>query len=91
MSDMIRATGAYHNTLKMHFRRLAAEARLVRHGTGTFDAANQIASYTGPEGTLDYAYDNTGQLIGVSGDRSETYSFDANCNRRLVAAASKHP
>ena len=29
----------------------------------SYNAANQITSYTGPEGTLDYSYDNTGYIL----------------------------
>ena len=50
----------------------------------SFDAGNQITSYTGPEGTLNYSYDNTGQLTGVSGARTESYSFDINGNRTMA-------
>ncbi len=49
----------------------------------TYDVANQLTSYTGPEGTLDYEYDHTGQLLSVSGARSESYSFDVNGNRTM--------
>src|SRR5260370_10603381 len=34
-------------------------------------------------GSLTYAYDNSGQLTGVSGARTETYTFDANGNRSM--------
>ena len=48
-----------------------------------YNAASQVTDYTGPEGPLNYAYDNTGQLTAVSGDRTENYSFDVNGNRTI--------
>ncbi len=35
---------------------------------------------------MQYSYDNLGQLIGVSGARQETYSYDANGNRLYAAS-----
>jgi RHS repeat-associated protein len=49
-----------------------------------FDVGSRISSYTGPEGTLDYEYDATGQLIGVTGARTESYSYDENGNRTMT-------
>ncbi len=34
IGDMIRGTGISRNMLKEHFRRLAEQGHLVRHGTG---------------------------------------------------------
>lgn len=34
MADAVRATGASRNTLKLHFRRLAADGAIVQHGKG---------------------------------------------------------
>jgi YD repeat-containing protein len=39
---------------------------------------------TGPEGTLNYSYDNLRQLTGVSGARTESYSYDINGNRTMT-------
>src|SRR5262249_39657676 len=50
----------------------------------TYDAASRITAYTGPEGTVNYSYDNTDQLTGASGARSESYSYDANGNRAMT-------
>jgi RHS repeat-associated protein len=49
----------------------------------SFDAANQLTSYTGPDGTLNYSYDATGELTGVTGAHSESYSYDLNGNRTM--------
>src|SRR5205085_11506385 len=40
-------------------------------------------SFTGPEGTLNYTYELTGQLTAVSGARTESYSYDLNGNRTM--------
>jgi RHS repeat-associated protein len=50
----------------------------------TFDVNSRITSYTGPEGTLNYAYDPSGQLLDVTGARSEDYSYDENGNRTMT-------
>lgn len=34
MADAVRATGANHNTLKLHLRRLVADGAIVQHGKG---------------------------------------------------------
>ncbi len=34
MADAVTLTGANRNTLKVHFRRLVKQGRLVQHGTG---------------------------------------------------------
>ncbi|MEX2118568.1 MAG: hypothetical protein WD847_03085 [Pirellulales bacterium] len=50
----------------------------------TWNAASEITSYTGPEGTLNYSYDTTNQLTGASGARSEAYGYDLNGNRTMT-------
>jgi RHS repeat-associated protein len=49
-----------------------------------FDAANRVTTYTGPEGTLNYSYYSTGEVIGVSGAHNENYSYDLNGNRNMA-------
>ncbi len=63
---------------------LQSNGSILSSFTYTFDAANQLTSYTGPEGTLNYSYDPTGQLTGVSGARSESYSYSLNGNRTMT-------
>jgi RHS repeat-associated protein len=41
----------------------------------------ELTDYSGPDGDLEFAYDETHQLIDVMGDRSESYSYDTNGNR----------
>jgi RHS repeat-associated protein len=48
-----------------------------------YNADGQVASYTGPEGTLNYSYDKDGELTGVSGAAQASYSYDANGNRTM--------
>jgi RHS repeat-associated protein len=49
-----------------------------------YDAANQLTSYSGPEGTLTYTYDNDGQLTNVGNARTETYTYDKEGNRTMT-------
>jgi YD repeat-containing protein len=49
-----------------------------------WDKASQLTSYTGPEGSLTYTYDNSSELTGVGNARSENYSYDLNGNRNMT-------
>jgi len=49
--------------------------------TYSYNSASQITQYTGPEGTLTYTYDNSGQLTKVGDAQSYSYSYDLNGNR----------
>jgi RHS repeat-associated protein len=49
-----------------------------------YDNAGLVTSYSGPEGALTYTYDAVGQLTGVSGAHSESYSYDLNGNRTMT-------
>ncbi len=49
----------------------------------SYNADSQVTSYSGPEGTNNYSYDTTGQLTGVSGAQSASYSYDTNGNRTM--------
>src|SRR5262249_38145138 len=61
---------------------------LATYSYSQYDAADQLTRYTGPEGTLNYSYDNLGELTGVSGARSESYSYDVNGNRTMTGYAT---
>jgi RHS repeat-associated protein len=52
-----------------------------------YDNANQLTSYTGPEGTLTYTYDNSRELTAVGNARNESYSYDLNGNRNYGSYA----
>jgi RHS repeat-associated protein len=62
----------------------SSSAGTLSEFTYTYDDAGRITEYVGPEGTVDYSYDNTNQLTGASGARSESYSYDANGNRSMT-------
>jgi RHS repeat-associated protein len=49
-----------------------------------YDGGGRITQTTGPEGTLLYTYDDDGQLSGVSGASSASFTYDANGNRTLA-------
>ncbi|NBR07897.1 MAG: hypothetical protein EBT92_19335, partial [Planctomycetes bacterium] len=54
----------------------------------SFDGNGRVASYTGPEGSLSFALDANGQLLSVTGSRTDNYSFDANGNRSSNTTAA---
>jgi RHS repeat-associated protein len=58
----------------------AGGAALAAYGYG-YDAAGRLTGESNAEGAVSYTYDATGQLTGVTGERSETYSYDLNGNR----------
>lgn len=39
-----------------------------------YNAAGELTSYSGPDGSVNYNYDSSGQLTTVSGDQSANYS-----------------
>ena len=49
----------------------------------TWDAAGQLTQEVSNDGTLDFSYDVTGQLTGVTGWRTEDYTFDPLGNRTM--------
>jgi len=49
--------------------------------TYSYNSASEITQYKGPEGTLTYTYDNSGELIKVGDAESYSYGFDLNGNR----------
>ena len=54
----------------------------------THDANGRVVASTGPEGSLSFALDANGQLLSVTGSRSEAYAFDANGNRSSSTTGS---
>ncbi|SIO13416.1 RHS repeat-associated core domain-containing protein [Singulisphaera sp. GP187] len=61
---------------------VAGGATLASYTYG-YDAASRLTTETNAEGAFNYTYDDTGQLTGVGGARSEGYSYDLNGNRTL--------
>lgn len=49
-----------------------------------YDAASRVTSETNAEGSVTYTYDDTNQLTGVGGARSESYGYDAAGNRNAT-------
>jgi RHS repeat-associated protein len=47
----------------------------------SYDNANRLTSETDAEGTASFSYDNANELTGVTGSRTESYSYDSNGNR----------
>ncbi len=47
----------------------------------SYDSANRLTSETDKEGTASFTYDNANELTGVTGSRSESYTYDNNGNR----------
>jgi RHS repeat-associated protein len=47
----------------------------------SYDNANRVTSEKDAEGTASFTYDNANELTGVTGSRSESYSYDLNGNR----------
>ena len=47
----------------------------------TYDQASRVTSEKDAEGTASFTYDNANELTGVTGSRSESYTYDLNGNR----------
>jgi YD repeat-containing protein len=47
----------------------------------SYDNASRVTAETDKEGTASFTYDSTDELTGVTGSRSESYSYDLNGNR----------
>jgi RHS repeat-associated protein len=47
----------------------------------SYDNANRVTSENDAEGTASFTYDNANELTGVTGSRTESYSYDLNGNR----------
>jgi YD repeat-containing protein len=47
----------------------------------TYDKSSRVTSERDAEGTASFSYDNASELTGVTGSRTESYSYDANGNR----------
>ena len=64
-----------------HSKGIGEDASTLSQFGYAFDANSRVTNYTGPEGSLSYALDTNGQLLSVTGSRSEDYALDANGNR----------
>ncbi len=52
--------------------------------TYAYDLEGQVQTYLGPDGSMSYGYDPTGQLTVVYGSHPETYGYDLNGNRETA-------
>jgi YD repeat-containing protein len=92
MTSILRATSSSGPTITTNFAYDNADrVTTITHSSSSvgalatylysYDAASQLTQYTGPEGTLTYTYDLSGELTNVGNARLETYSYDLNGNR----------
>ena len=59
--------------------------------TYAYDAASRVTTYSSNLGeSLHYTYDNTNQLLGVSGTHTESYGYDLNGNRTMSGYATTY-
>jgi RHS repeat-associated protein len=59
---------------------IAGGAALATYGY-SYDSANRVTSEKDAEGTASITYDNSDELTGVTGSRTENYGYDLNGNR----------
>jgi RHS repeat-associated protein len=71
-----------------HSKGMGEDASTLSQFTYGYDASGRVTNYTGPEGSLSFALDANGQLLSVTGSRSEAYAFDANGNRTSNSTAA---
>jgi RHS repeat-associated protein len=64
-----------------HSKGMGEDASLLSQFTYGYDASGRVTNYTGPEGSLSFALDANGQLLSVTGSRTDNYAFDATGNR----------
>jgi RHS repeat-associated protein len=74
----------YDNAERLTAITHSAGASTLASYSYSYDPASRLTSYTGPEGSLTYTYDNTDQLTNVGGARLETYTYDLNGNRTMT-------
>ena len=71
-----------------HSKGMGEDASTLSQFTYGYDVGGRVTNYTGPEGSLSYALDANGQLLSVTGSRTENYSFDSNGNRTSNSTAA---
>ena len=71
-----------------HSKGMGEDASTLSQFTYGYDVGGRVTNYTGPEGSLSYALDANGQLLSVTGSRTDNYSFDANGNRSSNTTAA---
>ena len=71
-----------------HSKGIGEEASTLSQFTYGYDVGGRVTNYTGPEGSLSYALDANGQLLSVTGSRTDNYALDANGNRTSNSTAA---
>ena len=71
-----------------HSKGIGEDASTLSQFTYGYDVGGRVTNYTGPEGSLSYALDTNGQLLSVTGSRTDNYAFDANGNRSSNTTAA---
>jgi hypothetical protein len=71
-----------------HSKVTGEDASTLSQFTYGYDVGGRVTNYTGPEGSLSYALDANGQLLSVTGSRTDNYSFDATGNRTSNSTAA---
>ena len=64
-----------------HSKGMGEDASTLSQFTYGYDVGGRVTNYTGPEGSLSFALDANGQLLSVTGSRTDNYAFDATGNR----------
>ena len=71
-----------------HSKGIGEDASTLSQFSYSYDVGGRVVASTDPEGSLSYALDANGQLLSVTGSRSEDYAFDANGNRSSSTTAA---
>ena len=71
-----------------HSKGMGEDASTLSQFSYSYDVGGRVVASTDPEGSLSYALDANGQLLSVTGSRSEDYAFDANGNRSSSTTAA---
>jgi RHS repeat-associated protein len=71
-----------------HSKGMGEDASTLSQFTYGYDVGGRVVGSTGPEGSLSFALDANGQLLSVTGSRSEDYAFDATGNRTSNSTAA---
>ena len=77
-----RQPGRDHDGRRVRLPRLPAGATTpLATQVYSYDNASRVTTETDAEGTASFTYDNANELTGVTGSRTESYSYDLNGNR----------
>jgi len=71
-----------------HSKGMGEDASTLSQFTYGYDVGGRVVGSKGPEGSLSFALDANGQLLSVTGSRTDNYSFDATGNRSSSTTAA---